>query len=343
MAIIIDYRGDMESSVTIFNRRIRATDSTRYEERDWPWRYAKMCAQSSDWLRHEVTIHLTNTHLIEEAVIVSAHRTLRPDHPVFQVMKEHWATTLSVNWGARATLIPGVILPLAGIGGPQMVQFLNHAYESFDWKSLYIPHDLNSRGFPMLALEHDPKFRNYVYGRNMSLMWPVLRKFVASHISKAYEGRDSNVVADAELSAFCAEMRGAARITSFPDVKTVEDLIDMVNSVSLHLMIPIDQIFSQVTMCIHIAAPQHTAVNYLQVNQRSYHSTSKPTDRIRCSSITTRCLFRTSPLHYISHYQKHSMTYLLSMRSTSLDLSQVSRTSRIGSLPPFCPSCSHRR
>lgn len=228
VAIIIDYRGDMSSSVTIFNRRIYSSDGTAYEETEWPWRYAKMCAQSSDWLRHEVTIHLTNTHLIEEAVIVSAHRTLRPDHPVFQIMKEHWATTLSVNFGARMTLLPGVILPLAGIGAPELVQFTNHAYESFDWESLYIPNDLNSRGFPMLSLEHNPKYKDYAYGRNMALMWSVLRKFVASHISKSYEGSDSKVAEDAELSAFCAEMRGAARINSFPEVKTVEELIDMV-------------------------------------------------------------------------------------------------------------------
>jgi hypothetical protein len=228
VAIIIDYRGDMESSVTIFNERIISTAPTKGEERNWPWRYAKMCAQSSDWLRHEVTIHLTNTHLIEEAVIVAAHRTLSPKHPIFQLMKEHWGTTLSVNFGARMTLIPAVILPLSGVSPPQLVDFLKHAYHSFDWKALYIPNDLNGRGFPMQSLEHDPKFRDYAYGRNMALMWPVLRKFVASNISRAYEGRDSKVAADAQLAAFCAEMRGAARISSFPEVKTVDELIDMV-------------------------------------------------------------------------------------------------------------------
>jgi hypothetical protein len=228
IAIVIDYRGDMKSSVTIFNRRTNSTNSKAREETDWPWRYAKMCAQSSDWLRHEVTIHLTNTHLLEEAVIVGAHRTLPPDHVVFRLMKNHWATTLAVNQGARATLVPAVVLPLAGINGASLVSFLNTAYEVFDWTGLYIPNDLKRRGFPMGAMEHDPKFRNYAYGRNMALMWPALRKFVSAVVTKEYEGRDSNVVADADLAAFCAEMRDSARISSFPEVKTLDELTDMV-------------------------------------------------------------------------------------------------------------------
>lgn len=228
VAIVIDYRGDMPSSVTIFNRRLHSSDSTAQEESDWPWRYAKMCAQSSDWFRHEVTIHLTNAHLVEEAIIVAGHRTLSPDHPVFQLMKDHWSTTIGVNNAARTTLIPGIIIPLAGVGAPQLVQFLNHAYESFDWTNLYVPNDLERRGFPMRSLEYDPKFRDYAYGRNMAMMWPVLRKFVAFHINKAYEGHDSKVAADPELSNFCAEMRGAARLAAFPEVKTIDSLIDMV-------------------------------------------------------------------------------------------------------------------
>jgi hypothetical protein len=243
VAIILDYKGDMESSVTIFNRRFRSSDSKLNEETDWPWRYAKMCAQSSDWLRHEITIHLTNTHLVEEAIIVAANRTLPPDHILFKLLGEHWALTLSVNAGARATLVPLVIGPLAGVQLDQLTTFLNHAYETFDWTGLYMPADLAKRGFPPQALEHDPRFRNYAYGRNMALMWPALRKFVASVVSEEYMGRDSHVRADAHLAAFCAEMKVSARMAAFPEVKTLDGLIDMV------------------TMCIHIAAPQHTAVN----------------------------------------------------------------------------------
>jgi hypothetical protein len=143
-------------------------------------------------------------------------------------MKDHWATTISVNHGAREVLIPAVIAPLAGVTTPGIVSFLTAAYASFDWTGLYIPNDLNKRGFPMEALEHDPKFRNYVYGRNMALMWPVIRKYVSAAVMKEYKGHNTNVVADAHLAAFCAEMRDGARISSFPQVQTLDELIDMV-------------------------------------------------------------------------------------------------------------------
>jgi hypothetical protein len=52
LAIVIDYRINMENSVVIFNRRLRSTDSTAGEANDWAWRFAKLCNQVSDWTRH---------------------------------------------------------------------------------------------------------------------------------------------------------------------------------------------------------------------------------------------------------------------------------------------------
>ena len=73
LAIIIDFKGAIENSVTIFNTR-KTPDEQTDQANDWPWRYAKSAAQSSDWLQHELTVHLTNCHLVEEATIVSNSR-----------------------------------------------------------------------------------------------------------------------------------------------------------------------------------------------------------------------------------------------------------------------------
>lgn len=40
--------------VTIYNKELNLSE----QKHDWPWRYAKTCVQASDWLRHEVTVHL---------------------------------------------------------------------------------------------------------------------------------------------------------------------------------------------------------------------------------------------------------------------------------------------
>jgi len=59
--IVLDYNGDMENSIVIFNKRVtliapEASENAKLleqEKNDWLWRYAKTGAQVSDWFRHE--------------------------------------------------------------------------------------------------------------------------------------------------------------------------------------------------------------------------------------------------------------------------------------------------
>ena len=252
LSIVIDYKKGMDESVVIFNKRLLASDSKKSEATDWPWRYAKLCAQISDWTRHEITIHLVNTHMVEEVVIVACHRTLPVDHPVFLLLEPHWLKTLSLNAAARSILVPKVIVDIVGITEQQSYKFINHAYENFNWTKLYIPTDLAARGFPLEEL-NEPKFHNYAYGKNMSLLWPVLRSFVSSMLTNHYPD-DQKVADDKPIAAWCEEMQSptGGNLKTFPTIKTFKDLVDAV------------------TMCIHIASPQHTAVNYLQDYYQSF-------------------------------------------------------------------------
>jgi hypothetical protein len=160
----LDYKENITKSITIFNKRLSPTDSTRSEATDWPWRYAKMCAQVSDWHTHELGVHLTHTHLIEEAIIVASHRTIPEDHPVFELLYPHWLKTLPLNAAARASLIPQVIYDIDGMTGKQTATFIRAQYESFDFVAGYIPHDLERRGFKVEDLE-SKKLHNYVYAK----------------------------------------------------------------------------------------------------------------------------------------------------------------------------------
>ncbi|KAF4564006.1 Manganese lipoxygenase [Pleurotus pulmonarius] len=257
LAIIPDYKGSMAASVTLFNKRVDPADKSVDQAKDWPWRYAKTCVLSADWALHEMIIHLNNTHLVEEAVIVAAQRTLPDSHIVFRLLEPHWVVTLSLNALARSVLIPDVIVPIAGFSAPRIFQFVGHAFTNFDWKALFVPTDLESRGFPLDQLDGD-KFHNYAYAKDIKDMWMALRKFVSSVLRDGkYYPDDSAVAADAQIQDWCNEMRSekGAGMKKFPmSISTLDDLIDMV------------------TMCIHIAAPQHTAVNYLQ----QYYQTFVP-------------------------------------------------------------------
>jgi hypothetical protein len=248
LGIAIDYKGSMENSVVIFNKRLRSTDSTASEAGDWPWRYAKTCAQVSDWMQHEIIVHLVNTHLVEEVVIVATHRSFETNHIVFRLLSPHWLKTLSLNAAARSTLVPSVINKVVGLTEDQVYTYIREAYTRFDWQKHYVPNDLEARGFPLEELiRGDKKYHNYAYGRNIILMWRVLHKFVSSALATVYT-TDDQVACDEHIKEWCNEMRSAngGQMSTFPIITTIQGLADAI------------------TMCIHIASPQHTAVNYLQ-------------------------------------------------------------------------------
>ncbi|KAJ8515606.1 hypothetical protein ONZ45_g7011 [Pleurotus djamor] len=256
VAIIIDYKGGITESVTIFNQRLDSSDTDHDQSQDWPWRYAKMCVLSADWALHEMIIHLTHTHLIEEAIIIAARRTFDSEHIVYRLLSPHWDITLALNQLARELLVPNIISPLAGFSLPQTYKFIRTEFTNFDWKGKHIPTDLKNRGFPIDQLGNE-KFHNYTYARDIIEMWKTLHHFVKSVLKKDYYPDDSKVAEDAQIQAFCAEMRSVegAGMVNFPEsVQTLDELVDLV------------------TMAIHIASPQHTAINYLQ----QYYQTFVP-------------------------------------------------------------------
>jgi hypothetical protein len=257
LAIVIDYKKTIDNSVTIFNTRLSSANTTIDQSSDWPWRYEKTCFSSSDWLRHEAGVHLTACHFIEEATIVGSHRTLPHDHLVYRVLSPHWLKTLPLNAAARETLVPSVVVPIVGLEADQVYSYVRYAYNTFDWVENYVPNDLKGRGFPLeeLVLGKE-KFHNYAYGAGIALIWQVLRKFVKAFLANGGKGfvTDDQVKNDTSIGDWCKEMQSArgAGIKNWPTIETVEQLVDCV------------------TMCIHIASPQHTAVNYLQEYYCSY-------------------------------------------------------------------------
>ena len=246
VAICIDHRGSMEKSVTIFNTRMTPTDSTSSEKEDWPWRYAKTCAQVTDWVRHELTVHLTLSHLVEEAIIVATNRTIPMDHAVYRLLSPHWYKTLSLNAAARASLVPQVIVDIIGMTSDQCFSFCRDAFDTYDFVGSYVPNDLKRRGFPSSAKEFDhARYKNYPYAKNILALWTTLRTYVKSMLELDYDS-DSKVAGDRFIQDWVKEVKTAAFMPSFPEIKTLDALVDVV------------------TMCIHIASPYHSAVNYLQ-------------------------------------------------------------------------------
>ncbi|KAJ2893211.1 hypothetical protein MKZ38_008917 [Zalerion maritima] len=255
IAICCDYKGTMDNSVTIFNSRMSPKNLQHDESLDFPWRYAKTCASVSDWLVHELAVHLTHSHFIEEAVIVATNRSFDPEHIVYRILYPHWYKTLSLNAAARATLVPQVVKDIIGFQPDYAFEFIRYSYTNFDFVGKYVPNDLKNRGFPCTEAElKDEKYKNYGYAVNIVPMWNSIRKYVMSMLLLHYnkdQDQDSNpkgvyVKDDLQVKAWCDEVHGPGGLKSFPTITTLNELCDAI------------------TMCIHIAAPYHSTVNYLQ-------------------------------------------------------------------------------
>lgn len=251
LAITLDYKGSLDKSVTIFNKRLNPDDKGDIDEKaDWPWRYAKTCAQTADWARHEIAVHLVDTHLIEEAIIVATNRTIPEEHILYEILSPHWFRTLALNAAARAVLVPFVIARISGLGPSidpktsRAVGMVNWSYKNFNFQDKYIPTDLKKRGFD-IEWATGNRYRNYPYASDMFILWGIIRDFVKSVLNTRYSS-DADVVKDTCISAWCKEIQTKGQISTFPTITTLEQLTDAV------------------TMCIHTASPQHTAVNYLQ-------------------------------------------------------------------------------
>ncbi|KAM0238875.1 hypothetical protein ACHAP5_008564 [Fusarium lateritium] len=266
LAITLDFKGSLDKSVTIFNHRLAPDDKGDMDEKDdWPWRYAKTVAQTADWARHEVATHLVDTHMIEEAIIVATNRTIPELHILYEILSPHWFRTLALNEAARMLLVPRVIKRVSGFNPPAQPDgfggafgLVNWSYKNFNFQDKYIPNDLKKRGFNLdEEKKKGDKYRNYPYATNMEMLWGIIRDFVKSVLETKYKS-DQDIVKDTCIANWCKEIQSRGQIPSFPTITTVDQLVDAV------------------TMCIHTASPQHTAVNYLQDYYYSFVPSKPP-------------------------------------------------------------------
>lgn len=204
-----------------------------------------------------------------------------------QLLKPHWRKTLALNAAARETLVPYVVLDLVGFSKDQALDFIRDAYSKFDFKENYVPTELENRGFPPKKLG-DGKFHNYAYAKCINSMWLKIREFVKGMLAVTYQepGADDKVQADKQVQAWVKELKNANGANlKFPEIQTFDALVDCV------------------TMCIHIASPQHTAVNYLQNYYLSFVVNKPP------------CLFEEPPktLEKLLRYTEQDLVKALPM------------------------------
>lgn len=141
-----------------------------------------------------------------------------------------------------------------GFTTAQTHSFIMDAYKRFHFTARYAPTDLSRRGFPSKPTQLDSKqFHNYVWAKNITVLWSIIHTFVLAILRTVYES-DDDVTNDKRIQSWCAEMHSptGGQMDTFPDIRTLDELANAV------------------TMCIHIASPLHNSVNYLQGYYQSF-------------------------------------------------------------------------
>jgi len=226
-----------------------------YTPRDgYSWKLAKNCVLAAYNTCHEVLTHLGFTHLVTEAVMLSALRNLAPNHPLAALLRRHFEGTQFINKLAAEILIqPGQAVDYI-CGGDLMSEWSLLADQrcKFSFRGNYLPAKFSAAGTDSVT-----KLAHYPYREDGLLIWGAIREWVSEFIS-AYYDSDADVRTDSEVQAWAAEVASPSigRLRDFGatpgHIEDRQDLIDIV------------------TMVIWTAGPQHAAVNFAQKDYQTF-------------------------------------------------------------------------
>ena len=218
----------------------------------YSWKMAKTCVLAAHNNHHEVVTHLGVTHLLIDPIVIATRTRLHKTHPVYKLLSPHFEGTVSINLGARNSLIRPE-RSVDRLVGSKIE--MNYPYMA--------SHRLNysfRKNFPKVRMAlrgvNDPSLLpNYPYREDSILIWDAIHSWVSDYLGIWYKS-DGDVQADSEIQAWANEISENGKVQDFclagGGVKDRNDLIDLI------------------TMTIFTAGPQHAAVNFSQGSDMTF-------------------------------------------------------------------------
>ncbi|MEQ1569642.1 MAG: lipoxygenase family protein [Myxococcota bacterium] len=277
---------------------IRADDDPVGPADGLAWQRAKTVTTVADGNVHQAVIHLAHTHLVLEAVVLAARRSLAPTHPVARLLAPHFEGTLYINDAADQKLAaPGGGVD-AVMGGP--ITFSRAAAvsgaQTWSFRGSMLPRELRARGVD------DPEtLREYPYRDDALLVHAAIHRWVEAYLRTWY-GSDGDVAGDVEVRAMFGWLGApdGGRLRDVPVPVTVADLVDAVAHV------------------VFTASAQHAAVNFPQLTIMSY-APAFPLAGYRAGALGTEAdWFSLLPPLPQAHFQATLGLLLGSVHHTSL-------------------------
>ncbi|HYO53407.1 lipoxygenase family protein [Archangium sp.] len=227
-----------------------------YPEDGLSWSLAKTIVNIADGNYHELISHLGLTHLLTEPFVLATERQLDPQHPLYVLLKPHFAGTLFINYKAQTSLIVQggpVDLLLAGTSASSN-QLAANAVKSVRYNQSFFPEKLARQG-----IGSPEELPDYPYRDDALALWRAIHGWVSEYASIYYSG-DEDVAGDYELQAWVQELVNAGHIQDIGEGAPGEPA----------RISTLGYLCTLLTQVIFVASVEHAAVNFPQRTMMSY-------------------------------------------------------------------------
>lgn len=189
------------------------------------WRIARTHLAAADTLTGAIWFHHARTHLVAEPMLVAAHRTLAPQHPLMVLLAQHGQGTLYINEiGSHTVFAPhGLLDWFTGTSRDGLRELARRSVATFDFRASTFPARLAARGV-------DDKGLGFPFRDDGLLVWTALRDWIDAYL-RLYYPSDAAVAGDFELASWVlaagsADGGGIRGLGGPP--RTVASLVDLV-------------------------------------------------------------------------------------------------------------------
>lgn len=223
-----------------------------------PWEIAKTLVNMADGNYHELISHLGLTHLLTEPFVITTHRQLDPEHPLYALLTPHFAGTLFINYAAQTTLITdgGAVDKLLTGTIESSRQLSAAAVGAVQYNQSFLPLTLAARG-----VDNPDDLPDYPYRDDALALWNAIHRWVTAYL-EIYYPTASDVTGDYELQAWVAELASA-------DGGRIRDIGERQGSGAPRIETA-EYLAGLLTQVIFTASVQHATVNFPQRTIMSY-------------------------------------------------------------------------
>jgi arachidonate 15-lipoxygenase len=208
------------------------------------WLMARTAVQMADANLQEMVYHLGRTHLVMEAVILAARRSLADKHPLMVLLEPHFEFTLAINdYASRHLIAPnGDVDLLLASSLEGSLTLTARGLAATEFRLLAPPADFARR-----RVDDRDALPEYPYRDDALLVWGAIRRFVERYLRVYYQS-EADVVSDPELAAFLAALSDeeVAGLRGVDPIASICGLAELVATI------------------VFTASAQHSALNYAQ-------------------------------------------------------------------------------